>query len=226
MRHDHIHSRGWSDIGQNLTIFPDGRIGLCRAIDITPAGIYGANTGAICIEHLGNFDEGKDAMTQEQKDSIIKANALLCMKFGLKPVTTQVVYHHWYDTTGKRFSEADIDGGKVLRNKLQKTCPGTGFFTEAGFATKGNTIASAKAHFYPLIEAEMQALQQAPAVVTTAIKKTVHASKLNVRKGRGVQYDIVGKLYDGMQVSVYDEVDGWSRINNGAEEWVSSQYLN
>jgi hypothetical protein len=34
MRTSHITDRGWQDIGQNLTIFPDGQIGLCRAIDV------------------------------------------------------------------------------------------------------------------------------------------------------------------------------------------------
>src|ERR1700761_5053160 len=64
MRSFHIHSNGWSDIGQNITTFPSGNIGLCRPIDIMPAGIFGANKGAICIENLGNFDANKDVMTR------------------------------------------------------------------------------------------------------------------------------------------------------------------
>ena len=82
MRHDHIKNRGWNDIGQNITIFPDGTIGLCRAIDTAPAGILGANTGGICIESMGNFDIGGDLMTAEQKESIVKTNAILCIKYG------------------------------------------------------------------------------------------------------------------------------------------------
>ncbi|MBK7231264.1 MAG: hypothetical protein IPH93_03050 [Saprospiraceae bacterium] len=40
MRRDHIQSRKWSDIGQNITIFPSGNIALCRPIDTRPSGIY------------------------------------------------------------------------------------------------------------------------------------------------------------------------------------------
>src|SRR5580700_4050793 len=35
--------RGFSEIAQNLTTFPNGTIAACRAIDTMPAGIKGAN---------------------------------------------------------------------------------------------------------------------------------------------------------------------------------------
>lgn len=225
MRHDHIHSRGWSDIGQNITIFPDGRIGLCRALDIIPAGIYGANTGGICIENLGNFDINGDTMSAAQKEAIINTNAILCMKFGLRPRPAEVVYHHWYDTKGKRFSDEDINSGKVLLNKLQKTCPGTNFFSAPGQAFKGNTITAATANFYPLITTAMSQLQQAPVTPVHTTEKTVTADTLNVRAGRGVGFDIVRRLSRNMRIQVYETVNEWSRINPATEEWVSAKYL-
>ena len=58
--------RGFSEIAQNLTTFPDGSICVGRSLDKIPAGIKGANTGGICIENLGNFDIGHDVMTPDQ----------------------------------------------------------------------------------------------------------------------------------------------------------------
>ena len=46
---------------------------------------------------------------------------------------------------------------------------------------------------------------------------------LNVRKGPGTNYGIVGGLSKGTQVTVYEESNGWSRI--GDNRWVSSTYL-
>src|SRR5690606_4883610 len=60
MRNSHMKDRGFKDIAQHLTTFPDGTIAysLGRNFEQTPAGIEGKNTGAICIEHLGDFDIG------------------------------------------------------------------------------------------------------------------------------------------------------------------------
>ena len=66
MRRYHMEERGWSDIGQHFTIFPDGAVLLGRSLEQNPAGIVGANSGAICIECLGNFDKGKDEMSSAQ----------------------------------------------------------------------------------------------------------------------------------------------------------------
>ncbi len=50
-----------------------------------------------------------------------------------------------------------------------------------------------------------------------------NASALNVRKGPGTNYGIVGCLKKGTQVIVYEESNGWSRI--GDNKWCSSKYL-
>lgn len=134
MEESHLQ-RKFDEIAQNLTTFPDGTISVCRSLEKDPAGIRGANSGAICIEHLGNFDDGKDSMSEKQRDSIVQLNALLCHKFKLYPNTDTIIYHHWYDReTGKR-----TDG-----TGFTKTCPGTGFFG-------GNTVEAAGAYFIPLI---------------------------------------------------------------------------
>lgn len=128
--------RGFAEIGQNFTTFPDGTIGVCRDINIAPAGIKGANQFGICIEHIGNFDTKGDTMTQEQRETIIKMNALLCQKFKLTPNSKTIVYHHWYDlNTAKRTNGTGTT----------KSCPGSNFFG-------GNTVEAAEKNFIPLIK--------------------------------------------------------------------------
>jgi len=75
--------RGFAEIAQNLTTFPDGSVAVCRSIDKIPAGIKGANKEGICIEHLGNFDLEGDKMTEIHRQTIVKINAFLCKEFGL-----------------------------------------------------------------------------------------------------------------------------------------------
>lgn len=217
MRNYHVQVRGWSDIGQNLTTFPSGNIGLCRPIDTTPAGILGANAGAICIENLGNFDAGKDSMTDEQKKTIVFLNAILCLKFNLTPVRSQIVYHHWFDRTGKPFPDDKINNGQVGVNE-QKTCPGTAFFGT-------NTITSAEANFFPLIVKAIADLTSKPSRPSPV--KKVNADGLNVRSGPGIQYPAnpTDELHLNDPVTIYATSGGWSKISRTEDKWVYSAYL-
>jgi hypothetical protein len=137
MRNYHVNVNGWQDIAQNFTIFPDGKIVVCRSINTIPAGIKGVNTYGICIENIGNFDKDNDIMNEEQKQSIILVAKILLENFSLKPSDQSIVYHHWYDlNTNKRIT---VEGQGVT-----KSCPGTNFFG-------GNTIVDFNKHFLPLI---------------------------------------------------------------------------
>jgi hypothetical protein len=136
MESDHLN-RGFAEIAQNFTTFPDGKIMVCRNLNTIPAGIKGANLNGICIENLGNFDIGQDIMTIAQRDTIIGITRLLLNRFGLSPGDQSVVYHHWYDLTmGTRIKNEGT--GET------KSCPGTAFFG-------GNTVASFDTGFLPLI---------------------------------------------------------------------------
>lgn len=136
MEKSHLE-RGFAEIGQNFTTFPDGMIMICRNINTIPAGIKGANSTGVCIENLGNFDKNNDTMTPEQKSTIIEMTRALLSHFKLTASDQTVVYHHWYDlTTGKR-----VDEGKGST----KSCPGTNFFG-------GNTVADFNAHLLPLLK--------------------------------------------------------------------------
>lgn len=197
-------ARGFNDIGENLTTFPDGTVALCRPFDVDPACAKGANTGSICIENLGNFDLGKDHMTAAQREGIVRVNALLCRKFKLDVNTESIVYHHWFDLkTGVR-----TDGTGIT-----KTCPGTNFFG-------GNTILACKAGFLPLVTAALAALVTVPVA-------TVQSSdgKLSIRSGPRVSATKVGELRNGDVVHIHEVSGIWRRIDPVQQLWVSSNFL-
>lgn len=137
MRNYHVNNNGWSDIGQNLTIFPDGVIMLGRPLNIAPAGIKGANSNGICIECLGNFDKGGDTMTETQKNAIAGVVAVLLERFNLS-ADDDVTYHAWWGSDGREL-------GDYFKNASVKTCPGTNFFG-------GNTLTAYTNNLKPLIE--------------------------------------------------------------------------
>ncbi len=137
MRNYHVKTNGWNDIGQHFTIFPDGIILTGRSLEKDPAGIYGANSGAICIECLGNFDKGGDTMTSEQKNSVVAVVKILVDRFGLD-ATDDVIYHAWYGSDGRAL-------GDYYQRHSVKTCPGTNFFG-------GNTLTAYEKNLKPLIE--------------------------------------------------------------------------
>lgn len=141
MKKSHL-KRGFSDIAQNITTFPDGTIAVCRPIDTSPAGIKGANKYGICIEHLGDFDQGGDEITDQHKKTIVFINAALCLKLGLEPDSNTVVYHHWWTASGKRTNGV----------KAAKSCPGTNFFG-------GNKVEDAEKNFIPLISDKLEILK-------------------------------------------------------------------
>ncbi len=137
MRNYHINTRGFADIAQNFTIFPDGKICVGRDINTAPAGIYGANSNGVCIECVGNFDKGGDNMTEAQKNAIIGAVKILLDKLGLN-AKTGVTYHAWWTSGGTNL-------GTYIAGKSAKTCPGTAFFG-------GNTKEAYEKNLMPLIE--------------------------------------------------------------------------
>lgn len=139
MKNYHVNSRGFQDIAQHFTIFPDGKICTGRSLNINPAGITGGNSGAICIENLGNFDKGGDNMTDAQQQAIVRVVMSLCNKFNLDP-STSVVYHSWFTSGGTYL-------GDYIAGRSTKTCPGTNFFG-------GNTRKSFEKNLLPYLKGE------------------------------------------------------------------------
>ena len=137
MRNYHIKTNGWADIGQHYTVFPDGCIVTGRDIENAPAGIYGSNTGAICVECVGNFDN--EVMTTAQKEAIVKLCKAITDKFKIDP-TKGIVYHAWYTADGASL-------GTYVDGKSAKTCPGKNFFG-------GNTREAFEKNLLPLIKGD------------------------------------------------------------------------
>ena len=50
-------------------------------------------------------------------------------------------------------------------------------------------------------------------------------SGLNVRSGPGTSYYIIRALMYGEKVTIYDTKNGWHKISNSKEEWVSGEYI-
>ena len=209
MKSYHVSHNGWADIGQHFTTFPDGSIVTGRSMEKSPACITGQNAGAVCIEHLGNFDFGKDAMTDEQRITVIGMTAAICERFNLPADDLHIVYHHWFDLS---------NGTRNNGSRNNKSCPGTGFFG-------GNKVQNFEANFLPLVFAAMgnnlsgNGNVQGYAIVT--------ASSLNIRSGPAASFSKVpGReaAVLGSVLRVYEHRDGWCRISTSQDHWVSASY--
>ena len=205
MEYGHLQ-RGFNEIAQNLTTFPDGKIAICRSLDKIPAGIKGANQAGICIEHIGHFDKGGDTMRPEHKDCILKLNAMLLKKFSLPANTDTVVYHHWWDLNS---------GLRTNGSGATKSCPGTNFFG-------GNTVEAASQHFIPAIDALLKGTSKAPAFLREC---EVTAGTLNVRATPSTSGSLLKQLAQGIKVMVYEDKNDWCRIHPTQQHWVSSRFL-
>lgn len=78
----HTKTLGWQDIGQHLSLFPDGKWVTGRPFNITPASIKGWNTGALAVEIIGNFDRGHDELKGNQLNSILQLVKYFINKYG------------------------------------------------------------------------------------------------------------------------------------------------
>ena len=209
MKNYHVNQNGWSDIGQHFSTFPDGSILSGRALENSPACLFGQNANSICIKHLGNFDLGKDVMTPEHRDTIVRMTAKLCGRFNLSVNTNTILYHHWFDlSTGQR-----NDG-----TKNNKSCPGTDFFG-------GNKVSDCQLNFLPLV---LGHLPVQPIVIPELLKYvSVTASKLNMRSGAAISNPkVIGHISPnlGSVLRVYAEKNGWYKISNSKEHWIASRY--
>lgn len=209
MRNYHVNNNGWSDIGQHFTTFPDGKIGTGRTLEASPACIKGRNENALCIENLGNFDPGGDAMTAAQRETIVRASAAIVRRFGIPVNVDRIVYHHWFDlNTGARTNGT---------SGVVKSCPGVNFFG-------GNTVAAAEQNFLPLLR---QALGGNFGQQLTGVLKFgyVTAPVLNVRTAPGLRSGLITTTTMGAILRIYKEQAGWYKISKSREEWVSGKFV-
>lgn len=117
MKDYHMNINHWSDIGQHVTLLPDGRFITGRDFGQTPASILGYNEGAFACETLGNFDIGKESLTGPQKQASLKLAK-------------------YFDDKGKYF--------RFHRENSSKTCPGNSIDKDIFMAqARGQVVAVA-----------------------------------------------------------------------------------
>ncbi|WP_426327860.1 SH3 domain-containing protein [Pedobacter sp. R-06] len=210
MKNYHVNNNGWMDIGQHFTTFPDGSILTGRSLEQTPACIFGFNSNAICIENLGNFDLGKDIMTTEHKETIVRITAALCKKFSIPVNSDKIVYHHWFNlSTGER--------NNGTRNN--KTCPGTNFFG-------GNKVSDCENNFLPLV-ADVLKTTALPPNIPVLKYVYVTSDTLNIRTEANPKSNIVKDREAailGAILRVYEIKNGWYKISSSASNWVNGSY--
>ncbi len=85
----HTQTLHWSDIGQHVSIAPDGTIWTGRNWNRSPASATGHNgnsrSGPFMIEMIGNFDRDHDPFEGAQKEAALKVVALVQRQFSLPP---------------------------------------------------------------------------------------------------------------------------------------------
>jgi hypothetical protein len=80
----HVHTNGWSDIAQHVSISSDGTIWTGRPWNKSPASAVGFNSNKVFMfETIGDFDVGKDPLTGPQLDTVVLVIATLMSHFGL-----------------------------------------------------------------------------------------------------------------------------------------------
>lgn len=211
-------TKGWYDIAQHLTIFPNGMVCTGRSFELSPAGIYNNNTGAICIENVGNFDY--DIMTNEHKEAIVTIVAVLCNMLKISIDDKHIIYHAWFNlNTGVR----DNDDGKKSDNVKYKTCPGKTFFG-------GHDVQSAKQNFFPLITKKINELNKEGDIVlmnSLVCKKIVSVTtSLNVREFPNTNSNVLGKLKNNDIIQVTGIDGDWLRIDyQGRDAFVHKDYV-
>ena len=216
MKSYHVNTNGWDDIAQHFTIFPNGKIVTGRSLANTTAiGIRGWNYNKICIEIYGNFDKGKDVMTEEQKQAVIAVYGELCKKFGITPSISTIRCHAWFTAGGTYL-------GDYVAGRSAKTCPGTNFM---GF---GNSKAAIEKYFIPLVKNYINGTTsniptQIPTTVSGNYVVKVTSDTLNVRKGPGVSYGVCGELGRGEAYTIVQTQNGWGKLKSGVG-WINLSY--
>lgn len=119
MRNFHVNSRGFQDIAQHLTLFPDGKWVTGRPFYKAPASIKGWNTGALAVEMIGNFDIpgtgayndlGYDVLEGEQKTSVLQ----LIKWFGNKYGYQNIKFHREGPGVGKTCPGTSINKQQLI----------------------------------------------------------------------------------------------------------------
>ncbi len=84
---------GYDEIAQNITVFSDSKIALCRDINKIPAVVNGNLQSSIRVEYILNPGNESYPITDNMLDYNIWLNAILCMRFKISPLAQLIVNH-------------------------------------------------------------------------------------------------------------------------------------
>ena len=207
MKSFHVNSRGFSDIAQHFTVYPNGKIVTGRSLNSNPAGISGWNSNAICVEIYGNFDKGHDIMKEAQKQAVIMLYGELCKKFKLTP-SHSTIRPHAHFTSGGTYL------GDYVAGKSRKTCPGTNFMG----------IGNSKAAMTTFIGYVKSYMNGTPTTSTTTSNTVgvykVIVDELNIRQGPGTSYPVKGVVKKGEAYTITQLSGSWGHLKSNAG-WIN-----
>jgi len=89
----HVNTLKWRDIGQHLSLAPDGKWIVGRDFNSNPASIKGRNYLGFAIEMIANFDKGNDTFSGPQKESMLEFTKYFNGLFNIKSV-----FHNEYSS--------------------------------------------------------------------------------------------------------------------------------
>ncbi|WP_461206941.1 peptidoglycan recognition protein family protein [Clostridium sp. DL1XJH146] len=164
MKNYHVNTKGWSDIGQHITIFPDGKILTGRNFTWNPASILGHNSKAFMLEMIGNFDVGHDVLEGAQLDVLLGLITYFTDKGKYTrfhnenstktcPGSSIVKTHIMGLVATAKKPSAGVGDGHVTVRQIQELCNEYGYKDKWGHALKLDGIWGVKtASAVPLIK--------------------------------------------------------------------------
>ncbi|CDO03090.1 lysozyme [Oceanobacillus picturae] len=123
MRHYHVGTRGWQDIGQHVSIGKNGDAALGRDIKIMPASAFGhngtPNWHPFMFEMIGDFDKGHDKLDGDQLDTVMAISQYFNNKGKKIRFHREMDNHKSCPGTGisKDWYMAKVTGKKVTQNE-------------------------------------------------------------------------------------------------------------
>lgn len=114
----HTQQNGWRDIGQHVTIAPDGSIWTGRDWNWPPASDTGDNGNALrgpfMFEMVGNFDHGGDKLQGAQLHASLGVIDAVLRRFSLEATSQTVRFHRQLPGCTKTCPGSAVDYGRFM----------------------------------------------------------------------------------------------------------------